>query len=185
MGSGGPTRRSDSLADVVEMLLDKGVVINADIAVTIGETELLGIQLRAAIASFETAAQYGLEFPEGTDMERVREVSGRSAHLEPLDAASGGDEDGDEGEGEDDRDRAEIAVAAPVDGPTVTDPEVDEDADPEVDEDDGSEAADGDGSGVEDAESDSGEGGGSDSADETSEASEEGEVSEEGDDDDD
>jgi hypothetical protein len=76
--SAGPTRQSDSLADVVEMLLDKGVVINADIVVSIGDTELLGVQLRAAIASFETAAEYGLEFPEGTDMRRVEEASGRS-----------------------------------------------------------------------------------------------------------
>ncbi|SEO36148.1 Gas vesicle protein [Halogranum amylolyticum] len=72
-----PTREKDSLADVVEMLLDKGVVINADIAVSVGQTELLGIKLRAAIASFETASQYGLEFPEGTDMERVEEASQR------------------------------------------------------------------------------------------------------------
>lgn len=76
--SAGPTRQSDSLADVVEMLLDKGVVINADIVVSIGDTELLGVQLRAAIASFETAAEYGLEFPDGTDMRRVEEASGRS-----------------------------------------------------------------------------------------------------------
>jgi hypothetical protein len=27
----------------------------------VGDTELLGIELRAAIASFETAAEYGLE----------------------------------------------------------------------------------------------------------------------------
>jgi hypothetical protein len=78
MSSGGPARQSDSLADVVEMLLDKGVVVNADIVVSIGDTELLGVQLRAAIASFETAAEYGLEFPEGTDMRRVEEASGRS-----------------------------------------------------------------------------------------------------------
>ncbi|WP_306169483.1 gas vesicle protein GvpJ [Halococcus qingdaonensis] len=76
--SGGPTRESDSLADVVEMLLDKGVVINADIVVSIGDTELLGVQLRAAIASFETAAEYGLEFPDGTDMRRVEQASDRS-----------------------------------------------------------------------------------------------------------
>ena len=78
MSSGGPTRTSDSLADVVEMLLDKGVVVNADIVVSVGDTELLGVQLRAAIASFETAAEYGLEFPEGTDMRRVEAASGRS-----------------------------------------------------------------------------------------------------------
>ena len=71
-----PSRQKSDLADVIEMLLDKGVVINADIAVSIGDTQLLGIQIRAAIASFETAAKYGLEFPEGTDMRRVAEAAG-------------------------------------------------------------------------------------------------------------
>lgn len=77
MSKPGPTRSQRDLADVVEMILDKGIVINADIAVTVGETELIGIELRAAIASFETAAEYGLQFPSGTDMRRVREASGR------------------------------------------------------------------------------------------------------------
>ena len=86
MSSGGPTRTSDSLADVVEMLLDKGVVVNADIVVSVGDTELLGVQLRAAIASFETAAEYGLEFPEGTDMRRVEAASGRSELPEDEDS---------------------------------------------------------------------------------------------------
>lgn len=71
-----PSRRQTDLAEVIEMLLDKGIVINADIAVSIGDTQLLGIQIRAAIASFETAAKYGLEFPEGTDMRRLAEAAG-------------------------------------------------------------------------------------------------------------
>jgi hypothetical protein len=54
---------------MLETLLDKGMVINADIAITVGDTELLGIQLRAAIASFETAERYGLEFPAGTGVD--------------------------------------------------------------------------------------------------------------------
>jgi len=83
-------RQKDSLADVVEMLLDKGIVVNADIIVTIGETELLGIHLRAAIASFETAAEYGLEFPDGTDTDRIDEITGRRNHLETVRAT--GDE---------------------------------------------------------------------------------------------
>jgi L-cysteine desulfidase len=74
-----PTRNQGDLAQMLDTLLDKGVVINADVAVTVGDTELLGIQVRAAIASFETAAEYGLEFPGGTDMERVREASGVDA----------------------------------------------------------------------------------------------------------
>lgn len=76
MSSSKPTRTQGDLAEMLETLLDKGVVINADIAVTVGDTELLGVQLRAAIASFETAAEYGLEFPMGTDMERVEQTAG-------------------------------------------------------------------------------------------------------------
>lgn len=55
-----------SLADVIDRILDKGLVINADITVTVVGVELLGIKIRAALASFETAAMYGLEFPSGT-----------------------------------------------------------------------------------------------------------------------
>ncbi|MCL5076200.1 MAG: gas vesicle protein, partial [Chloroflexi bacterium] len=47
----------------------KGLVINADIAVSVAGVELLGIKIRASLASFETAARYGLEFPSGTRME--------------------------------------------------------------------------------------------------------------------
>jgi hypothetical protein len=83
-----PGRDSDSLADVVELLLDKGVVINADIVVSVGETELLGIKLRAAIASFDTASQYGLEFPSGTDMEAVEAASERRRNRQVTPAAN-------------------------------------------------------------------------------------------------
>jgi len=58
-----------TLADVIDRILDKGLVINADIAVSLAGVELLGIKIRAALASFETAAKYGLEFPSGTRME--------------------------------------------------------------------------------------------------------------------
>lgn len=56
-----------TLMQVVETLLDKGLVLNADIMVSVAGVELLGIRIRAALASFETAARYGLEFPAGTD----------------------------------------------------------------------------------------------------------------------
>ena len=111
-----PTRHKTDLAEVVEMLLEKGIVINADIAVSIGDTQLLGIQVRAAIASFETAAKYGLEFPEGTDMRRVAEAVGdpelaeedrprvpidptRGVNVSAEDEASEKAEDGSNGEG--------------------------------------------------------------------------------------
>jgi Gas vesicle protein len=56
-----------TLADVLDRILDKGLIINADITVSAVGVELLGIKLRAALASFETAARYGLEFPSGVD----------------------------------------------------------------------------------------------------------------------
>ena len=47
-----PTRgqeRGGSLADVIEVILDKGLVINADITVSVAGVELLGIKIRAAL----------------------------------------------------------------------------------------------------------------------------------------
>jgi Zn finger protein HypA/HybF involved in hydrogenase expression len=57
------------LVDVIDRILDKGLVINADITVSVAGVELLGVKIRAALASFETAAKYGLEFPSGTNYE--------------------------------------------------------------------------------------------------------------------
>ncbi len=62
-------KSDDTLAALVDRLLDKGLVINADILVSVAGVELLGIKIRAALASFETAANYGLEFPSGTNYE--------------------------------------------------------------------------------------------------------------------
>lgn len=103
-----PSRQQADLADVLELLLDKGVVINADIAVSIGDTELLGVQVRAAIASFETAAKYGLAFPEGTDMERLAaavdepELAEGDRPSVPIDATRGVNVTGEESDDEPD-----------------------------------------------------------------------------------
>jgi len=64
-------RDDNTLVALVDQLLDKGLVINADIAVSVAGVELLGLKIRAALASFETAAQYGLEFPSGTNYENA------------------------------------------------------------------------------------------------------------------
>ena len=83
-----PARRQSDLAEMIEMLLDKGLVINADVVVSVGETELLGIHIRAAIASFETAARYGLEFPEGTDMKRLEAAAEEDRGRELVETSS-------------------------------------------------------------------------------------------------
>jgi ribosomal protein L37AE/L43A len=64
-----PEKDSSGLADAIDRILDKGLVINADITIDVAGVELLGIKIRAALASFETAAKYGLEFPYGTNLE--------------------------------------------------------------------------------------------------------------------
>ena len=64
-----PEKEHSGLADAIDRILDKGLVINADIAISVAGVELLGIKIRAALASFETAAKYGLEFPSGTNLE--------------------------------------------------------------------------------------------------------------------
>jgi hypothetical protein len=70
------------LADAIERILDKGLVINADICVSVAGTELLGIKIRAALASFETAALYGLDFPSGTNLNAAgwREIERKKAN---------------------------------------------------------------------------------------------------------
>ncbi len=59
---------SVGLTELIDRILDKGLIINADIKVDIAGTEILGIKLRAALASFETAAKFGLAFPSGTNL---------------------------------------------------------------------------------------------------------------------
>ena len=74
-----PQKESSGLADAIDRILDKGLVINADIQVDVAGVELLGIKIRAALASFETAAKYGLEFPTGTN---INTVSWKNAEVE-------------------------------------------------------------------------------------------------------
>ena len=64
-----PEKEYSGLVDAIDRILDKGLVINADIAISVAGVELLGIKIRAALASFETAAKYGLDFPSGTNLE--------------------------------------------------------------------------------------------------------------------
>jgi len=64
-----PEKDYSGLVDAIDRILDKGLVINADITIDVAGVELLGIKIRAALASFETAAKFGLEFPTGTNLE--------------------------------------------------------------------------------------------------------------------
>ena len=53
-----------NLADVLERVLDKGVVIAGDIQINLLDIELLTIKLRLVIASLDTARQVGIDWWE-------------------------------------------------------------------------------------------------------------------------
>jgi len=56
-----PSRyRTATLVDLLDRVLDKGLVINADIIISVAGIPLLGVNLRAALAGMETMLKYGL-----------------------------------------------------------------------------------------------------------------------------
>ncbi|MGN6606396.1 MAG: gas vesicle protein GvpJ [Jatrophihabitans sp.] len=65
-GAGAPgVRRPDGgsgLADVLERVLDKGVVIVGDVGVNILDIELLTLKIRLLIASADTARSMGIDW---------------------------------------------------------------------------------------------------------------------------
>lgn len=56
-----PTRTGRAtLVDLIDRVLDKGLILNADLIITLAGVPLIGVSLRAAIAGIETMAKYGL-----------------------------------------------------------------------------------------------------------------------------
>jgi hypothetical protein len=56
--------RTTNLGDILERVLDKGLVIAGDIQVNLLDIELLTIKLRLVIASLDTARQVGINWWE-------------------------------------------------------------------------------------------------------------------------
>ncbi|WP_326837477.1 gas vesicle protein [Amycolatopsis rhabdoformis] len=97
-----------NLGDILERVLDKGLVIAGDIRVNLLDIELLTIKLRLVIASLETAREVGINWWEsdpwlsgdsGKLQNENRELRARIAELE-----SGGEPAALEEGGEDERD---------------------------------------------------------------------------------
>ncbi len=53
-----------SLADVLERVLDKGIVIAGDITVSVGKVELLTVRIRLLISSVDKAKEIGINWWE-------------------------------------------------------------------------------------------------------------------------
>jgi Gas vesicle protein len=59
-----PSGHSANLADILERVLDKGIVIAGDIQINLLEIELLTIKLRLLIASVDRAQEMGINWWE-------------------------------------------------------------------------------------------------------------------------
>jgi hypothetical protein len=57
-----PTRTDQhAVVELLDVLLDEGVIIQADIVVTVADIPLVGISLRAAIAGMAKMSEYGVD----------------------------------------------------------------------------------------------------------------------------
>ncbi|MHB0874788.1 MAG: gas vesicle protein [Anaerolineae bacterium] len=54
--------QGSSLADILERVLDKGVVIAGDIKISLADVELLDIKIRLLIASVDKAKEMGIDW---------------------------------------------------------------------------------------------------------------------------
>ena len=101
--------RSDSLADVLERVLDKGIVIAGDIQVNLLDIELLTIKLRLVVASVDKAKEIGIDWWESdpalnrASQKLVEENDALKARLDQMERrlarlgdGDGGGEAGDE-----------------------------------------------------------------------------------------
>src|SRR5579863_3721440 len=85
LGGGQPA----NLGDILERVLDKGLVIAGDIKVNLLDIELLTIKLRLVIASLDTARQVGINWWEtdpwlsadAADRSRSRELEEENRQL--------------------------------------------------------------------------------------------------------
>lgn len=96
----GLTMRPPGLVDVLDRILDKGLVIAGDVKVSLANVELLTLQIRLLICSIDKAEQIGLNWwrydphlsagrsgENGALEARIRELE---RQLQQLETAGGG-----------------------------------------------------------------------------------------------
>lgn len=52
--------RENNFVDLLDRLLNKGIILNADLIISVAGVPLIGINLKAALASIETMLDYGM-----------------------------------------------------------------------------------------------------------------------------
>ncbi|GGY40599.1 gas vesicle protein [Streptomyces xanthochromogenes] len=80
---GQPQGSSANLADILERVLDKGIVIAGDIKINLLDIELLTIKLRLLVASVDKAKEMGIDWWEHDPSLSSRAHSGPAAAAPP------------------------------------------------------------------------------------------------------
>lgn len=74
--------QSDTLADILERVLETGIVIAGDIRVNLNDVELLTIQIRLLVCSVDKADEMGIDWWKSADFLNGREAPDASSEEE-------------------------------------------------------------------------------------------------------
>ncbi|HYH03225.1 MAG TPA: gas vesicle protein [Bacillota bacterium] len=55
-----PVREYSALVDLLDRALQKGLLVSADVIITVADIPLIGLNLRLAVANIETMLDYGM-----------------------------------------------------------------------------------------------------------------------------
>ena len=84
-----------NLADIIERVLDRGLVIAGDIRIKLVDVELLTINIRLLLASVDTAKRLGIDWWEQNpflstkEKEREEEIESLKRRIEQLEKSRG------------------------------------------------------------------------------------------------
>ena len=87
---------SATLVDLLDRVLDKGLVVAGDVSISLANVELLTIRVRLLVCSIDKAEQIGLNWwryetrLSGADGDEIRRLQARVADLEKQLKARGG-----------------------------------------------------------------------------------------------
>ena len=80
-----------AVIDLVDAILRDGVVLQADVIISVADVPLIGLKLRAALAGMDTMTEYGIfEDWDRTHRRRALDDAGESLSVEAEDATDDG-----------------------------------------------------------------------------------------------
>ena len=76
------TPRQLTIVDLVDRILDKGIVITGDITISIVGVDLLSLKINLVISSLETAKRYGIKLPwEKSERREIKKAGARTKSI--------------------------------------------------------------------------------------------------------